>query len=245
MQPFDIEPFDYSISGYENQVLQLQLQPGQRIQAEKGAMTCMDEHLEMQTTLGEKTGIFGALKRRVSGESILINEFHNPSEQSAYLVLSPQRPSHIVSLNLALDRPDLICRPDTFLAGHTSVKVSITRGAWGPAMLAAGNLIMQRLHGEGHVFITGNGAVLQRYLGPEQTLVADQDAVIAFDDSVSYRAGMIKGLANKLWGGESIIIVTATGPGNVWLQSLSRFEVAESHMRELIRKESKILNQRR
>lgn len=236
--------YDFSISGYDNQVLQINLDPGRRIQAEKGAMTCMDEAIEMTTTLGEKTGLFGALKRRISGEDILINEFFNPGPSPQFLALSPQKPSHITRFELRQDRPDLICRRDTFLAGDTDVKVSITRGAWGPAMLAGGNLIMQRLRGQGEVFITGNGAVMERYLGPEQTLVADQDAIIAFEDSVSHRAGMLKGLTNKLFGGESIIIVTATGPGRVWLQSLSRFEVAESHMRALIRKEAQALKRR-
>lgn len=233
--------YDYHIAGYENQVLQVNLEPGRRIQAEKGAMTCMDETIEMNTTFGENTGLFGALKRRFSGESILINEFHNSSQQAGYLALSPQKPSHIIEVPLSLDRPHIICRPDTFLAGDTTVKVSITRGAWGPAMLAGGNLIMQRLQGEGIVFLTGNGAVIERRLGPGQTVVADQDAVIAFEDSVSYSAGVIKGIKNKFFGGESIIIVKATGPGRVWIQSLSRFEVAESHMRALIRKEANAL----
>ena len=239
-----MQPYDYSIAGYENQVLQINLEPGRRIQAEKGAMTCMDETIEMSTTLGERTGMFSAIKRRLAGESILINEFNNPGASAAYLALSPEKPSHILCLRVAPDRPSLVCRPGAFLAGDTSVKITITRGAWGPAMLAGGDLIMQRLAGEGEVFITGNGAVLERYLGPEQTLVADQDAIIAFEDSVTHRAGMLKGFSNKIWGGENIIIVTATGPGRVWLQSLSRFEVAASHMRELIRKEAIALKRR-
>lgn len=237
-------PYDFNIAGYDNQVLQVNLEPGRRIQAEKGAMTCMDEGIEMNTTFGQNTGLFGALKRKLSGEDILINEFHNPGPHAQFLALSPQQPSHITCHTMRQDLPDLVCRPESFLAGDTDVKVSITRGAWGPAMLAGGNLIMQRLHGEGEVFITGNGAVIERYLSPAQTLVMDQDAIIAFEDSVSYRAGMLKGLTNKLFGGESIIIVTATGPGRVWIQSLSRFEVAESHMRALIRKEADILKKR-
>ena len=237
-------PYDYSIAGYDNQVLQINLEAGRRIQAEKGAMTCMDEGIEMNTTLGHKTGLFGALKRKFAGEDILINEFFNPGPNSQFLALSPQKPSHITRHSMRLDHPDLVCRPDSFLAGDTGVKVTITRGAWGPAMLAGGDLIMQRLHGEGDVFITGNGAVMERYLGPGQTLVLDQDAVIAFEDSISYRAGMLKGVLNKFFGGESIIIVTATGPGRVWMQSLSQFEVAESHMRALIRKEADILKKR-
>lgn len=234
--------YQYRILGYENQVLELTLQPMQTIQAEKGAMTYMDEIIDMTTRLGENTGLFRAIKRRIAGESILINEFTNRSPtQPAQLALSPQKPSHIVMVPLTEQQPDLVCRPDTFLAGSVNVHVSITRGAWGPALIGGGHLIMQKLHGTGDVFMTGNGAVIEKRLRPDQTVVADLESIIAFEETVSHRARILKGIRNQLFGGESIIVVTATGPGTVWFQSISHFKVAESHMKALIRKEARVL----
>lgn len=234
----------FDIKGFENQMLEVNLEPGQSIQAEKGAMTYMDESISMDTRLGENTGLVGAIKRKMSGEDLLINEFTNNSNRPVQLALSPQKPSHIIMVTLDDEKPDLVCKPDTFLAGSPDVTVSITRGAWGPAIMGGSNLIMQKLHGKGQVFITGNGAVVEKKLRPDQTLQADLESIIAFEDTVTHRAKMMRGLKNQLFGGESIVLVTATGPGAVWFQSLSHFKVAESHMKTLIRKESKVLKKR-
>ena len=231
----------FDIKGFENQMLEINLEPGQSIQAEKGAMTYMDESINMDTRLGENTSLLGAIKRRMSGEELLINEFTNNSNRRVQLALSPQKPSHIIMVPLDDDKPDLVCRPDTFLAGSPEVNVSITKGAWGPAIMGGGKLIMQKLHGRGQVFITGNGAVVEKNLRPEQTLQADLEAIIAFEETVTHRAKIMRGFKNQMFGGESVVIVTATGPGTVWFQSLSHFKVAESHMKALIRKESKVL----
>ena len=157
----------FDIKGFENQMLEINLEPGQSIQAEKGAMTYMDESINMDTRLGENTSLLGAIKRRMSGEELLINEFTNNSNRRVQLALSPQKPSHIIMVPLDDEKPDLVCRPDTFLAGSPDVNVSITRGAWGPAIMGGSKLIMQKLHGRGQVFITGNGAVVEKNLRPE------------------------------------------------------------------------------
>ena len=214
----------YNIVGWDNQMLELDLEPGQSIQAEKGAMTYMDDAIRMNTRFGEGTGLLGAIKRKLSGEGLLINEFVNDSNRRSLVALSPQRPSHIIMVPLSPARPDIVCRPDTFLAGSPDVAVSITRGAWGPALIGKSNLIMQRLHGDGEVFVVGNGAVVEKKLRPGQTVTADIQAIIAFESTVTHGARMLKGLKNQLFGGESLIIVTATGPGSVWFQSLSHFK---------------------
>lgn len=237
--------YKHHIHGFENQVLELTLEPGQRIQAEKGAMTYMDESVRMKTRIGEKTSPFQAIKRRMAGETFLINEFTNESNRPACLALSPQHPSNILMLELQDNRPDIICRPDAFLAGDTAINVSIARGATGPLLFGRGNLLMQRLHGQGQAFITGNGIIIPKTLRDGQTIVSDLDSLIAFDDTVDYQARMMKGARNLLFGGESMFLITTTGPGRIWMQSLSRFEVAAAHIKALIKHEAKALEKRR
>ena len=237
--------YQYEIHGYENQVLEVSLQPGQRIQAEKGAMTYMDETVRLNTRMGQKTNPIQAIKRRMAGESILINELTNESNQRACLALSPQYPSHIMALDLDDDRPDVICRPDSFLAGDAGINISIAKGPTGPLLFGRGNLIMQRLHGSGQVFIAGNGAVIRKTLSERQTLVADLDSLIAYEETVEHRARMMRGFRNILFGGESLFLVTATGPGRIWMQSISRFEVAAAHVKALIKHEAKAFGGKR
>lgn len=230
--------YRYKIHGYENQVLEVTLEPGQRIQAEKGAMTFMEDRVRMNTRLGEQSGPMKAIKRKIAGEDLLINEFTNESNRPAGVALSPQRPSQIVRIDLDEAHPDIICKREAFLAGDTRVHVSIVRGAAGPMLLARGSLIMQRLHGEGTVFITGNGATVCKELAAGETLMSDLDALVAFDDTVEHGVKMTRGVRNMFLGGEGIFIVTTKGPGRVWMQSLSRFEVAKGHMRALMKHEA-------
>ena len=238
-----MESYEHRILGYENQILELFLEPGQSIQTEKGAMTYMDSSITMNTRMGKKTGLFSAVKRKVSGEDLLINEFVNNSNHKAILGLSPQKPSHIMMVPLDDDEPSIVCKRDTFLAGDPHVAVDITRGALGPAMLGGGQLIMQKLHGVGQVFITGNGVVVAKKLKVGQTITADLEAVIAFQDTVQHNAKVLKGVANQIFGGESLMVITTTGPGIVWFQSISHFKVADSHFKALMHKEAKLLRQ--
>ena len=237
--------YRYQIMGFDNQVLEITLEPGQRIQAEKGAMTYMADRVRMNTRLGEKTGIGRAIKRKMSGETLLINEFTNESNSPAQLALSPEQPSRIIVQTMEPNKAGIICQRDSFLAGDTRVHVSWVKGSTLPAMLTQASLIMQRLSGEGQVFLTGNGAVVERTLRAGEVLLCDLDAVIAFEETVSHDVTRNRGVRNMVWSGEGIFIVKMTGPGRVWMQSLSRFEVASSHIKALIKHEAKALRKAR
>lgn len=237
--------FRHHIRGYENQIIELILEPEQRIQAEKGAMTYMTETIRMNTRLGERTGLFRAMKRKMAGESLLINEFTNESRtEPAAIALSPARPSRIMHIALGEDKPAVVCQRDGFLAGGTAVHIDIIRGRLGPAMLTRASLIMQKLTGHGDAFITGNGTVICRRLKPGERIMMDLDALVAFDETVHYDVSMMKGVRNVLWGGESLFTIETTGPGRVWMQSLSRFEIASAHIEALIKNEGKLVQKR-
>lgn len=236
--------YRYTIHGYDNQLLELMLEPGQRIQAEKGAMTWMSESVRMNTRLGEGAGVGRAIKRKLSGETLLINEFTNESNEGATLALSAQKPSHIVTATLEPGNPAIICQRDAFLAGDSDVEVSWVKGAAWAAMLSRSTLVMQRLSGRGEVFLTGNGAVVCRALRQGEVMLCDLDALVGFDETVNHDVRMNRGIRNMIWGGEGIFIVEMTGPGRVWMQSLSRFEVASAHMRALIKHEADALKKR-
>ncbi len=237
--------FRHHIRGYDNQIIEVILEPRQRIQAEKGAMTYMTDNVRMNTRMGERTGPIRALKRKFSGESLLINEFTNEStERPAALALSPQRPSRIMHIALGPDTPSIVCQRDSFLAGGTNVHVDIIRGSLGPALVSRASLIMQKLTGLGDVFITGNGTVICRRLKPNEKILMDLDALVAFDQTVDYDISMMKGVRNVLWGGESLFTIETIGPGRVWMQSLSRFEIASAHIEALIKNEAKLVKGR-
>ena len=84
---------------------------------------------------------------------------------------------------------------------------------------------MQKLEGDGWVFIHGGGTVIERTLADGEELDCDTGSVAAMEPSVGFdivRAGSIKSM---VFGGEGFFFARLKGPGKVWLQSLpfSRF----------------------
>ena len=90
------------------------------------------------------------------------------------------------------------------------------------AVFGKSELIMQRLHGLGQAFLTGNGAAVRKVLEPGETYLADAAAVLAFEDSVDYTAQIPGGLSNMMWSKENLFLLSLQGPGAVWFQSASK-----------------------
>jgi uncharacterized protein (AIM24 family) len=62
--------------------------------------------------------------------------------------------------------------------------------------------------------------MLERQLGPGETLKLDTGCLVALTPSVTYDIQFVGGFKNTLFGGEGLFLATVTGPGHVWLQSL-------------------------
>jgi uncharacterized protein (TIGR00266 family) len=112
--------------GYQYQVLHqpsfslavLQLQAGQSIQAESGAMVSMSANIELQSQM--KGGIFGAIKRAAGGESAFISTFTargGPGE----VTLAPGAPGDIAAIELS-GQPFFV-QSSSYLAGDASLSV--------------------------------------------------------------------------------------------------------------------------
>lgn len=87
---------------------------------------------------------------------------------------------------------------------------------------------MQRIAGTGLVFIEIDGSLVERTLAPGERIKVDTGNVAAFEATVEYQAEMVKGFKNILFGGEGLFLTTLTGPGKVWLQTMSMSEFAKS-----------------
>ena len=72
--------YDYVPHGMENQTLEVTLRPGQTIHAENGAMSFMENGIAMSTGAGRSRGPLALFKRRIAGETILINVFTNGAD---------------------------------------------------------------------------------------------------------------------------------------------------------------------
>ena len=80
---------------------------------------------------------------------------------------------------------------------------------------------MQRFSGYGNVFLEIDGSLVEKVLAPGEKLKVDTGNVAAYEESVTYQAEMVKGFKNILFGGEGLFLTTLTGPGKVWLQTMT------------------------
>ena len=211
---------DYEILGDDMQAVVITLDPGEAVQAEAGAMLSMDAAIRMNT--GADGGLFGGLKRIVTGESFFITSFLNAgSSGRASVAFSAPYPGKVVPLDLPALGGAVLCQKDAFLcaAKGVDIEVAFTKRL-GAGLFGGEGFILQKLQGGGLAFAHAGGTVVTRDLGPDEILRVDTGCLVAFQPSVDYDIEFVGGFTNALFGGEGLFLATLTGPGTIWLQSL-------------------------
>lgn len=217
---------DYRIEGDDMQLVEVELDPGEGIRAEVGAMMMMEDDIVMQTTTGG--GLFQGFKRLVTGDSFFITTFLNNGRAKRHISFGAPYPGKIIPLDLGSLGRDFICQKDSFLcaARGIEIEVAFTRRI-GAGLFGGEGFILQRLTGDGMAFIHAGGTTIRRELAPGERLRVDTGCIVGFAPSVSYDIQFVGGFKNALFGGEGIFLATLTGPGVVYLQSLPFSRLAD------------------
>lgn len=210
---------DYKIFGDDLQLVEIELDPGEGIRAEAGTMTYMEDGIEMQTGTGG--GLFSGFKRMITGESFFITTFLNNAQGKSHVSFAAPYPGKIVAFDLDMFNGQVLCQKDSFLcaARGTEIEVAFTKKL-GAGFFGGEGFILQRLTGDGMVFVHAGGTVIEKELGPGETLRVDTGCIVAFATTVDYDIQFIGGFTNALFGGEGLFLAKMTGPGKVYLQSL-------------------------
>lgn len=219
------DTIEYRILGNDLQLVELELDPGEGVRAEAGAMIFMEEGIEMQTSSG---GLFGGLKRMLTGESFFITEFRNAGRSRAEVAFAAPYPGKIVALDLSASGGAFICQKDSFLCAAAGIEIGVefTRKL-GVGLFGGEGFLLQRLEGDGLAFVHAGGTVVHRILAAGEQLRVDTGCIVGFVPSVRYDIRMVGGFRNALFGGEGLFLATLTGPGAVYLQSLPFSRLAD------------------
>ncbi|GAA0589395.1 AIM24 family protein [Caenispirillum bisanense] len=221
---------DFRLVGNDTQFVEIQLDPGESVVAEAGAMMYKDRSVEMTTVFGDGSGqegggMFGKLlsagKRLVTGESLFTTVFTHTGSGKAHVAFAAPFPGTILAVDLSQVGGRLICQKDSFLAAAKGVSL----GIWFQRKVLTGlfggeGFIMQKLEGDGWAFIHMGGTTVCRELAPGETLHVDTGCIAALTDTVTMDVVKAGGIKTMLFGGEGLFFATLTGPGRVWLQSL-------------------------
>jgi len=157
----------------------------------------------------------------ISGEGLFATVFTHVGEDKARIAFAAPYPGTILPVKLSKVGGRLICQKDAFLAAAKGVSIGIhfqKRILTG--LFGGEGFVMQKLEGDGWVFLHCGGTVVERDLAAGETVHVDTGCLAALTDTVRYNVGRAGSVKSMLFGGEGLFLATLTGPGRVWLQSL-------------------------
>ena len=224
------DDIDFEIKGAEMQFAEIELDPGESAVAEAGSMMFKDPDIEMTTAFGDgsagdQSGLFGKLlgagKRLITGESLFTTVFTHHGQGKARVAFASPYPGHIIAVKLDEINGRLICQKDAFLCAARGVSIGIEfQRKIMTGLFGGEGFIMQKLEGDGWVFVHVGGTTVERTLAPGEELHIDTGCVAAYTGDIDFdvvRAGSVKSM---IFGGEGVFFAKLRGPGKVWIQSL-------------------------
>ncbi|QDI05204.1 TIGR00266 family protein [Xanthomonas cerealis] len=223
------DDIDFRIVGHEMQFVEIELDPGESAVAEAGALMFKDAAVQMDTVFGDGSGqggglmgkLFSAGKRLVTGESLFTTVFTHQGQGKAKVAFAAPYPGTVLAMKLDQHGGRLICQKDSFLAGARGVSLGIHfQRKIMTGLFGGEGFIMQKLEGDGWVFVHAGGCVVERELAAGERLDVDTGCVVAFHSTVDMDVRAVSGIKSMFFGGEGMFLATLTGPGKVWLQSL-------------------------
>ena len=213
----------YQIKGDTLPVVICQLEAGEKMITEGGAMSWMSPNMLMETTTNG--GIGKAFGRMFSGEKIFQNVYTSQGGKGL-IAFASSFPGSIKAFEISPGN-EMIFQKSAFLAGEAGVELSIHfHKKLGAGLFGGEGFILQRVSGYGTVFAEFDGHLVEYELQPGQQIVVDTGHLAAMTPSCQMDIQTVKGVKNMLFGGEGIFNTLITGPGRVWLQTMPISNVA-------------------
>lgn len=226
---------DYQVYGDDLQFVEVELDPRETVIAEAGAMMYMDDGISFETKMGDGSKpnetllgkLGGAARRAITGESLFMTHFSNVGQEKKQVAFGAPYPGKVIAIDLDQTGGELICQKDSFLAAALGTEISIAfNKRLGAGLFGGEGFILQRLRGDGMVFIHAGGTIIEKKLIDGKMLV-DTGCIVAFENTIDYDIERAGNLKSMLFGGEGLFLATMRGTGRIWLQSLPFSRLAD------------------
>lgn len=175
------------VEGNESQVVMIQIEPGQVLRAESGAMMYMTDGVTMNTTTGG--GMSSGFKRMLTGQNVFISDYTYEGSEGTYgtVALGTDFPSKILRLSVEDYGGKLICQQGALLcASHTvDIEMEFTKNMKA-GFFGGEGFVLQALQGEGDVFVKAGGTLIRRELDEGEQLRISSGCLVAFTQGVEY-----------------------------------------------------------
>ena len=215
----------YEIEGGNLPVVICYPEQGETLCTEKGAMSWMSPNMKMQTNAGGGIGkMFGRL---FSGESMFMNEYY-PENGSGMIAFASSFPGSIIPYQVTPGN-GIIVQKRGFLAMEKGLELSVYfQKRLGRGLFGGEGFIMQRINGNGMVFLEIDGHCKEYTLAHGESILIDTGYLAAMSETCTMDIQTVKGVKNVFFGGEGIFHTRVTGPGKVYIQSMPISHMAEA-----------------
>lgn len=215
----------YEIKGGDLPVVICYPEANQALKTERGAMSWMSPNMQMSTNAGG--GFGGVFGRMVSGESIFLNEYRAQGGPGM-IAFASSFPGSIIPYEVTPGN-DIVVQKGGFLAMEEGLNLSIQfQRKFGAGLFGGEGFIMQKVSGNGLVFLEIDGTCVQYDLQPGQQLIVDTGYLAAYTGNCTMDIQTVKGFKNAVFGGEGLFNTVITGPGRVYLQTMPIHGVASA-----------------
>ena len=213
----------YEIKGDTLPVVICELNAGETMITESGAMAWMSPNMNMETTTNG--GIGKAFGRMFSGENLFQNRY-TAKGGTGMIAFASSFPGSIKAFEISPGK-EYIFQKKTFLAGESGVNISVHfQKKIASGLFGGEGFILQRISGNGIAFAEFDGHVVEYDLKPGQQIIADSGYLAAMESTCQIDIQTVPGLKNAVFGGEGIFNTVITGPGRIWLQTMPIYSVA-------------------
>lgn len=202
-------------------ILEIQMNSGEKITAESGAMVYTKGDIEIKTRTREG-GFFKKIKvTALGGESFFVNDYVARGNCSIGLTGPPI--GDIVRVEV---KPEsgFIVQSGSYVASTSGVLLDtqwqgFTKGLFGS------EFFMLKATGQGDMFLNAYGGIIHKQLVTGEKMMVDNYHLVALSDQAAYRVTKVGELKTTILGGEGLA-TEVTGPGSIYFQT--------KNLRELI-----------
>ncbi|MBQ4465889.1 MAG: TIGR00266 family protein [Oscillospiraceae bacterium] len=214
----------YEIKGAPYPVAILNLNAGESVLCQSGAMTWMTPNMRMETKGG---GLGKMFSRAISGESMFQNTY-TAQGGNGMIAFASTVPGDVLAIELQPGQ-SIVAQKSAFLASASTVSYEMFfQKKVGAGFFGGEGFIMQKFSGSGLLLLEIDGSAITYDLAPGETLLVDTGNLAAMEATCSMDIETVKGVGNALLGGEGLFHTKVTGPGRIWLQTLPISNMAAS-----------------
>ena len=213
----------YEIIGGSFPAVNVVLNEGETVITQSGAMAWCDEDVEMSTNA--EGGLLRSIGRMFSGASLMFVR-HTAQRDGSKITFSASFPGTIKEFRVDADH-EYFAQKSAFLVADEGVEVDATvnKNFWA-GLLGGEGFILQKFTGDGLMLAEIDGSLVEVDLAEGEQIKVETGHVALFESTCAYDVESVSGFKNIFFGGQGLFLTTLTGPGKVWLQTLTAQDMA-------------------